>query len=152
MRRRAAPEAILKELASLPLLRACGRAELCRVVNLGTRVTVPDGAVLAREGQRGLEFCILLSGHAHCLIGGWPTAVFGPGDFFGETALLRRGPHDATFVAEGRAELLVLDPTEFNQLINASKTIADKVMTTAARDRWLDSVATDSKVRVGSRK
>jgi CRP-like cAMP-binding protein len=61
------------------------------------------------------------------------VAEFGPGDFFGEMALLERGPRQATVVADGPMQLLVLDGREFAGLLDASPTISRKLLVTLAK-------------------
>ncbi len=121
------PRSVIDELAAQPLLSACGREEVRAVANLGMRVPVGHSAVLMRQGAIGQEFCILLSGHAHCLIDDRPVAVFGEGDFFGEMALLDSGRRQATVVTEGPAELLVLDRREFLHLLEAAPAAAGTI-------------------------
>lgn len=111
-------------LRRVPLLAACTQAELRQIANLGTHVSVPDGRVLTQQGRTGREFFMLLGGRARCYVDGNLMATFEPGDFFGEMALLRRSPRQATVVADGGADLLVLDGREFDKLTAASRTVA----------------------------
>jgi CPA1 family monovalent cation:H+ antiporter len=130
------PRSVLDELAAQPLLSACGRNEVKAVANLGTRVPVRGDSVIMEQGRVGSEFCVLVAGHAHCLIDDRPVAVFGVGDFFGEMALLAGGRRHATVITEGPAELLVLDRREFHHLLDAAPTAAARITTaSAARER-----------------
>ena len=56
----------------------------------------------------------------------------GPGAYFGELAILDGEPRSATVVADTDMELLVLDSREFRRLIEASPTIAWKILATMA--------------------
>ncbi|HTV11636.1 MAG TPA: cyclic nucleotide-binding domain-containing protein [Acidimicrobiales bacterium] len=129
---RAMPKEILDMLHQVPLLSACNRAELRQVANLGAHVTAADKKLLTEQGKVGREFFLLLEGRANCYIDGTHVASFGPGDFFGEMALLRRGPRRANVVAEGPVKLLVLDGREFDRLMDASPTVARKVLVAIA--------------------
>jgi CRP-like cAMP-binding protein len=133
--RNGTPRTVLDELAAQPLLAACGHAELRGVADLGTRVRVGHGEVLMRQGTVGDEFCIVLSGHAQCLVDGRPVARFRQGAFFGEMALLRAGRRHATVITERSAELLVLDRHEFRRLLAAAPSAAKTItaMCTARR-------------------
>jgi CRP-like cAMP-binding protein len=133
--RNGTPRSVLDELAAQPLLSACGRAEVRRVGTLGTRVRVGHGAVLMRQGTIGDEFCIVLSGHAYCVVDGQPVALFRKGGCFGEMALLGAGRRHATVITERSAELLVLDRHEFRHLLAAAPTAARTItaMCTARR-------------------
>ena len=129
---RGVPKAVVEMLQAVPLLSACNTRELREVANLGTRLPVPDGKVLIEQGRPGREFFLLTAGKARCLVDGAEVAQFGPGDFFGEMALLEQGPRHATVVAEGAGEVLVLDGREFDRLIDASPSIARKLLKAVA--------------------
>lgn len=123
----------LDMLAAVPLFSACSQAELRQIARLGTPVTVSSGKVLTTEGTPGREFFMILEGVADCSIGGMHAAQFGPGDFFGEMALLDGGPRTATVTAVTDMDVLVLDAREFSSLLTASPSITTKVLATLAR-------------------
>ncbi len=125
---RGAPKELIEMLHAVPLLSACNQKELRQIANLGTRISVADGAVLTEQGEQGREFFLLMSGGARCLVNGSLVAKFSPGDFFGEMALLDRGPRHATVIAEGQTDLIVLDGSEFSRLLDASPTITRKLL------------------------
>ena len=103
------------------------------MAKLGVPLPVADGAVLTEQGEPGREFFLVLEGKSRCEVDGSVVAEFGPGDFFGEMALLDHGPRHATVVAEGPGEVLVLDGREFNTLLDASPTITRKLLTALAQ-------------------
>ncbi len=123
----------LEMLGAVPLFSACNQSELRQIARLGTPVTVKAGKVLTTEGTPGREFFLVLAGAAACTIGGRPAAHFGPGDFFGELALLDGGPRTASVTADTDMDVLVLDAREFASLLSASPTISAKIMATLAR-------------------
>lgn len=129
---RGVPKAVIDMLRAVPLLSACNTQELREVANLGTHLPVADGRVLIEQGRPGREFFLLTSGKASCLVDGVEVAQFGPGDFFGEMALLEHGPRHATVVAKDPAEVLVLDGREFDRLIDTSPSIARKLLKAVA--------------------
>ncbi len=134
------PSQVLAALAAVPLFSACSKRELRDISRLGTEVRVADGTVLTTQGEPGTEFCLLLEGDARCLVDGREVAVLHGGDFFGEMALLDRGPRHATVSAIGPVRLLVLDAREFSELLDASPSIARKLLVAfARRTRALDS-------------
>ena len=135
------PKNVLEELAAVPLFSACNKTELRRVARLGTEISVSDGTVLAEQGKAGFEFCLIEDGKVRCLVDGKQVATLGAGDFFGEMALIDRGPRVATVVAEGPVQLLVFDAREFGTLLDAAPAIANKVLQSfAARVRANASV------------
>jgi len=130
------PKQIIEMLAAVPLFSECSKAELRAIANLGTLVNAPDGQALTKQGMPGLEFCLLLSGKARCLVDGDLVATLGSGDFFGEMALLDRGPRHATVIADGPVELLVLNAAEFSELLDRAPSISRKLLRSfAARER-----------------
>jgi CRP-like cAMP-binding protein len=122
------PKAIIEMLHRVPLLSACTQAELRQVADLGERLNVPDGKVLIQQGKPGRELFMLLGGKARCYVDGTLMATFETGDFFGEMALLKRRPRQATVVADGPAELLVLDGRDLDRLVSASPAVAMRLL------------------------
>lgn len=125
---RGVPRSVIEMLRAVPLLGACTTRELREIANLGANVAVPDGKTLIEQGRPGREFFLLVDGKARCLVDGAEVAQFGPGDFFGEMALLERGPRQATVVTDGPGQVLVLDGREFDALLEASPSIARKLL------------------------
>lgn len=130
------PNEVIEELHAVPLFSGCSKTELRQIARLGTEATVPDGKVLTEQGKPGSEFCLIRSGRAKCLVDGAEVAEFKAGDYFGEMALLDRGPRHATVIADGPVELLVLDAAEFRALLDSSPSITKKLLFAfAARQR-----------------
>jgi CRP/FNR family cyclic AMP-dependent transcriptional regulator len=129
---RSSRQEALDAVRSIPLFSTCNTRELREVARLGTRIRMAAGTMIAKEGSGGRELLVVLSGTATCRAKGKRLARFGPGDFFGEMSLLDHGPRSATVVADSDMELLVLDSREFRQLVEASPTIAWKILATMA--------------------
>src|SRR5579862_3811973 len=135
------PRKIIDDLRAVPLFSACSNAELRSIASLGTEVSVADGTVLTRQGASGSEFFLISKGRVRCLIDGKEVAVLETGDFFGEMALLDKGPRHATVIADGPVDLLVLDAREFRTLLEQAPSIARKLLYSfAARERLNASV------------
>jgi CRP-like cAMP-binding protein len=153
---RAIPKEVRDSLRSLDLFSACTKAELCAIASLGTPLLMSDGAILTQQGALGREFFLLVEGHARCLVDGDQVKTFGPGDFFGEMALIDREPRCATVIAEGCADLVVFNSAEFHRLLTSFPSIGQKVRTTVdlrrqtTRARQSDQVASRTE-RVTSR-
>src|SRR5271170_5467850 len=86
-------------LGRVGLLGDCTKKELGQIASITTEVDAVAGQVLAREGQPGAEFFIIIDGHATASRNSLALAKLAPTDFFGELALLDGGPRTATVVA-----------------------------------------------------
>jgi CRP-like cAMP-binding protein len=130
---RGVPKAVIEMLRRVPLFSACNTTELRKIANLGTPITAADGTKLTEQGKPAFEFFLMIDGKARCEIDGRKVAEFGAGDFFGEMALLDKGPRHATITTEGPVEVLVLDSSEFAGLLDSSPTISRKLLTVLAQ-------------------
>lgn len=127
------PKKVVDMLKAVPLLSGCNTKELRAVANLGTMLSVEGGSTLTTQGRVGREFFLLIAGKARCSVDGKEVAAFRSGDFFGEMALLERGPRQATVVTDGSCDLLVLNGAEFERLLEASPSIARKMLAVFAQ-------------------
>jgi CRP/FNR family transcriptional regulator, cyclic AMP receptor protein len=103
-------------LRQVDLFSGCTNAELGRIAALTTEYRAEAGEVLAKRGNPGLEFVIVVEGRATVSRKRVELATIGPGSFFGELALLDGGPRTATVVAETDMRLLVLSRREFSSI------------------------------------
>jgi CRP/FNR family transcriptional regulator, cyclic AMP receptor protein len=107
-------DAYIEHLAQVPLFSACTKDELRKVARRTTDIPVAEGHVLVREGDRGLEFFVIVSGRAKVTRRGRKVGELGPGDFFGELALLIDADRNATVTALTPMEAIVLSRGEFD--------------------------------------
>ena len=122
----------LDHLAQVRLFRACSRKELTTIGRASDEVRVAAGKTIVEEGQTGHEFFLILDGNATVLRNGRKVATLGAGDYFGELALLDRGPRNATVKADGDMEVLVLGQREFSGVLDEVPTIAHKLLASMA--------------------
>jgi CRP-like cAMP-binding protein len=115
-------------LSEISLFSACTSKELREVAHLATRVDALEGEVLAREGTAGREFFVVAEGKAKVTIEGNEVAILGPGDFFGEMALLDQGPRSASVVAATQMTLYVIGAAEFGELIERIPFLARRIL------------------------
>jgi CRP-like cAMP-binding protein len=82
------------------------------------------GTVLVSEGAAGYSFYVLLDGAAEVKVGDETVATYGPGDFFGEMAILGGGRRNATVTVTAPARLLSMFGTEFRMLQEVQPKVA----------------------------
>jgi len=120
-------------LAQVPLFSACTDKDLKAIASLMDRVEMKEGTVLATEGEPGREMFVIGDGKASVSIKGKEIATLGPGDFFGEMALLDQGPRSATVTVEDDSVLYVVDPRGFSSLIEQNPTVTRKILRVLAQ-------------------
>jgi CRP/FNR family transcriptional regulator, cyclic AMP receptor protein len=133
-------DAFLNHLAQVPLFSALSKKELQLVARRAEDVKVDPGRILVSEGSTGSEFFVIIDGNATVSRHGRKVATLGPGDAFGELALLDKAPRNATVTASTPMELVVLGQREFGGLIDEVPGFARKLLAGMAR-RLRDSDA-----------
>ncbi|MGD0881497.1 MAG: cyclic nucleotide-binding domain-containing protein [Acidimicrobiales bacterium] len=134
------PKAV--DLKSIWLFSSCTAAELRKIRSSLDSVSVPAGKILVQEGHIGQEFFVIVSGRAAVTRNGKKVATLGPGDHFGELALLDRRPRSASVVSETDLDVLVMSQRQFNSLLESVPSIARKLLSAlATRLREADAKA-----------
>ena len=123
----------LDHLGKVPLFSACSKKELQTIARAADDVEVQAGKVLVEEGKPGHEFFLIINGSASVKRGKKEIVKLGPGQYFGELALLDRGPRSASVIAKDDMELLVLGQREFAGVIDEVPTLAHKLLTSMAK-------------------
>jgi CRP-like cAMP-binding protein len=121
----------LELLRGLPLFAPLPAAALEHLAGRLVHVPVAAGAEITRQGDVGDRFYIVDEGEVDVAIDGRPAARLGPGDCFGEIALLRDVPRTATVTARAGTSVLALDRDEFVSAVSghpASREAADAVV------------------------
>ena len=107
------PQRELALLASLPLFSPLPVTTLERLAAHLGRMTAAAGTQLVEEGAEGDLFYVIASGAVEILRDGGHVNTLGPGDYFGEIALLHDVPRSATCVAKTDVELYTLERERF---------------------------------------
>jgi CRP-like cAMP-binding protein len=124
----------LQHLARIPMFQACSQRELAALDRAGSVALIDDGKVLCEEGARGDEFFVIVEGRARVTRAGHRVTDLGPGDFFGELALLdSNSRRDATVVADGPMGVFVVGRREFSGLLESTPALTLKIMQGMAR-------------------
>ena len=114
-------------LHRVPLFERLGRHELERLAQLADEVDAPSGRVLMRQGDRGAEMFIIAEGRVRIDKDGSTVAELGPGDWFGEMALLSEGDRSATATVAEASRLFVVAHREFHELMDEMPSVRTAV-------------------------
>lgn len=124
---------LTEKLSRVPLFSACSKKDLDHLARYSERVNVPAGTAMMQEGRIGYEFYIIIEGKAAVIKKGKEVAVLGPGNFFGELALLDRAPRNATVTATTDVDAILLGQREFSAALDLVPTLAHKLLVGLAR-------------------
>ena len=120
-------------VAKVPFFHDVGAAVIADVAQLLRPRDYPAGAAIMRRGERGDCMYFVVSGELE-IRGRSESISYGPGDFFGEVALLTGDPRNATIVAVSQCTLLRLDIVDFRQLLGRQPELA-RIIRAAAESR-----------------
>ncbi len=119
-------------VAKVPFFNNVGASVIADVARLLRPRDYPARAVIVRRGERGDCMYFIASGEVEVRLR--PATVrLGPGEFFGEIALLTGGPRNATIVATQPCTLLTLDIVDFRHLLGHQPELARIVSEEAER-------------------
>jgi CRP-like cAMP-binding protein len=103
-------------LKRLPLFADLTDDDLAAVSSWATEKSVPEGAVLVREGDYSYDFFVIIEGGAEVTRGGEHLADLGTGDLFGEVGVLTSEQRNATVTATSSSRLLILSHWDLDKL------------------------------------
>ncbi len=115
------------QLRSCSLFTGLGHEELEPLCDWFEVASVSESVTVAGEGAPGYSFFVIAQGNAVVSADGDELATLGPGDFFGEVAILGGGRRSATVTTTSPATLLVMFGTEFRRLQEAQPQIAARL-------------------------
>lgn len=104
------------QLREVHFFSGLSRRDLAMVAQNLDEIEVPPGRVLAREGEVGQEFFVIVDGTAEVLRDGARIAQLGPGEFFGEMALLAEERRVATVKSLSAVRVLVMTSQSFREI------------------------------------
>jgi CRP-like cAMP-binding protein len=115
------------ELAEVPLFASLGADERRELAAGFSVKTAEAGSRLIGEGAPGYSFFVLLEGTADVTSGGAAIGTLGPGDFFGEIAIVAGRRRTASVTTTSHVRMLVLSAGEFRGLQDAHPAIAARI-------------------------
>src|SRR6266480_2886532 len=122
----------IDHLAQVRMFSALSKRELTMLGRASDEIHVPAGKTLVTEGEPGHEFFLILKGSASVRRNNRKIASLGPGQYFGEMALLDRGPRTATITADADMTVLVLGQREFSGVLDEIPGVAHKILSVMA--------------------
>jgi CRP/FNR family cyclic AMP-dependent transcriptional regulator len=120
-------------LRQVPLFADLDERDLSDIAGSMKQRTFAAGHVLAEEGQSGVGFFVIEGGEARVSVGGQEVGRLGPGDYFGEIALVAETPRTATVTAETEVRAHGLTSWEFRPLVETNAQIAWKLLEALAK-------------------
>lgn len=105
-------------LAKVPLLETMGSYERSQLADALREETVDENATIVAQGDAGDKFYIVEEGFCIALKDGYKVMDYGPGDYFGELALIKQQTRAASVVAQRESKLLTIDGATFKRLLD----------------------------------
>lgn len=115
-------------LGGVPLFAGCSKSELRWIAGITTEEAFAAGAEVITEGELGWDFFVIVEGQADVRRKRRKVGTMGPGDFFGEIALVADTPRTATIVATTDLLALSITDVDFRELVLDQPSIAQKVL------------------------
>jgi CRP-like cAMP-binding protein len=134
-------------LERVAMISPLPRLGLERLARRAVPVTLEDGEVAVRQGDRPDRYAVVAHGEVAVEQDGREVRVLGPGDGFGEVALLGGQHRTATVVSRGRSEVLWLDGRDFVAAVTGHREADAEVHQTIGR--YLDEDAARRGDRAG---
>jgi CRP/FNR family cyclic AMP-dependent transcriptional regulator len=126
-------EAPVELLRRVPLFANFDKGDLERLARSFKERTFESGSTVAAEGKGGAGFFVIESGAASVSVRGEERAKLGPGDYFGEIALIDDGSRSATVTADSELRCYGLTSWEFKPLVESNASIAWQLLETLAK-------------------
>ena len=104
-------------LAGCPLFKGIDADGLDALATKATQVEFPAGHVIARQGEIGTGFFVVIDGRVRVVRDGEVVATLGPGEFFGELSVLDRQPRNAMVSADVPTTCLALASWDFEAVL-----------------------------------
>jgi CRP-like cAMP-binding protein len=116
-----------KKLERVPLFAGLSHKDRERVARWADTVDLPPGKHLLDEGRLPHEFFVILDGEVEVTHEGERLATLGPGDFFGEIALIEHRRRTASVVTSAPTSLAVMSPASFDAMRRELPKVAERI-------------------------
>ena len=119
-------------LKKVPLFSGLDDRELQQIADSLRERRFHAGDTVTQEGASGVGFFVVEDGEAEVTVGGETRRSIGPGDYFGEIALINESPRTATITARTDMVCYGMTPWDFRPLVENNSVIAWKLLTAMA--------------------
>lgn len=121
------------ELSRVPIFADLPRKALERLNKITRERNFADGDAIFREGDEGVGFFLVKEGNVAVTRGGAQLTTLGPGDFFGEMALLDHHRRSATVTARGPVKTFAILRSDFVAELESSAELAIHMLAIMSR-------------------
>jgi CRP-like cAMP-binding protein len=123
----------IESLRNVPLFASLDESDLENLARQLHERRFPEGAEVTTEGSTGAGFFVITEGNADVTVGGEHRATLGPGDHFGEIALIDDGVRSASIVAATDLLCYGMTPWEFRPFVEQHPPVAWAFLQSLAR-------------------
>ena len=117
------------DLARVPLFSGLSRRQLKQLAGSFREREYGSGITIVREGQMsGVGFFVVADGAAKVSVNGSEVATLGPGDYFGELAMISRKERNATVTTVEKTRCLVIAFADFRHFVQHNPDVAWKLL------------------------
>jgi CRP-like cAMP-binding protein len=117
------------DLARIPLFSDLNKRQLRKLAGGFREVTAGKGTTLVREAENsGVGFFVIAEGTAAVSVGGKTVATIGPGDYFGELAMITKEARTATVTAETPLRCLSIRFWDFRNFVKENPDVSWKLL------------------------
>jgi CRP-like cAMP-binding protein len=120
-------------LARVPLFSGLDARGRARIAESMKHRSLKPGDTIAVEGEQGVGFFVIESGTARVSVGGEDRRELGPGDYFGEIALISKAPRSATVTADTQVTCWGLTSWDFRPIVKANPSVAWSLLESMAK-------------------
>ena len=116
-----------KSLERVPLFAGVSHKDREKIARWADAIDLPAGKHLLDQGRLPHEFFVILDGEVEVLHDDQHLATLGPGDFFGEIALIEHGRRTASVVTTAPTSLAVMSPAAFDSMRRELPQVAERI-------------------------
>jgi CRP-like cAMP-binding protein len=120
---------LVDELKQVPLFSSLSQRQLNRLArDFKERRFRPETSIVRQGHMSGVDFFVIVEGEASVSVDGAEVGRLGPGDYFGELALISERVRSATVAAETPLRCLVMASWDFRRFVKDNPDVSWKLL------------------------